>query len=103
MAYTEIPAIARFHATKIRSGEIRHLETFFDAVERCLHEGDGEAVTLVVVGLLEDLPNSGFTDLDPGEWLPYLRPTSRRAWQAVEEFWNGDVGAIARFSLQPTS
>ncbi len=99
----ETAAVARFLATKIRSGEIGHFETFFDAVERCLHEGDGKAVTLVVVGLLEDLQNSGFTDLDPGELLPFLRPTSRRAWQAVEAFWNGNVGAIARFSVKQSS
>ncbi len=103
LAYMEMAAIARFLATKIWSGDIGHFETFFDAVERCLHEGVGEAVTLVVVGLLEDLQNSGFADLDPGELLPYLRPTSRRAWQAVEEFWNGDARAIARFSAQQST
>ena len=100
LSYLEMAAVARFLAGKMRSGDTGRFGTFFDSVERCLHEGDGEAVTLVMAGLLEDLQNSNVTELDNEVWVTYLRPTTRRAWQAVEDFWNGDVGAISRFSVQ---
>ncbi len=100
LPYIGMAAVARFLATKVRSGDTSMFEVFFDAVERCLHEGDDEAVNLVVVGLLEDLQNSNVTELDNEVWEPYLRPTTRGAWRAVEDFWNGDVGAISRWSMQ---
>lgn len=64
-----------------------------------MHEGTDEAVTLVMVGLLEDLQNSNITGMAPVVWVAFLGPTTRRAWKAVEDFWNGDVNAIARFSV----
>ncbi len=51
-----------------------------------------------MVGLLEDLQNSNITELDLKVWVRYLRPTTRRAWQAIEYFWNEDVDTISRFS-----
>ena len=99
LAYSEMSAIARFLADKLRSGETERLAAFFRSVERCLLEGDHRAVELVVVGLLEDLQNSNVTQLDDyPAWVPFLGPQSRRAWQAVEDFWSGDVGAISRFA-----
>jgi hypothetical protein len=100
LSYLEVAAVARFLADKVRAGDVAHFDAFFDAVERCLHEGNEEAVTLVMVGLLEDMQNSNVTGLDNDVWVPYLRPTTRGAWQAVENFWNGDVNAISRFDVQ---
>lgn len=98
LSYLEMSAITRFLADKLRSGDTANFEAFFKGVERCLHEGTDEAVTLVIVGLLEDLQNSNITNVEKGVWLPFLEPTTRRAWQAVVDFWNGDLGAISRFS-----
>ena len=64
LSYLEMAAVARFLANKVRSGDIGSFEAFFETVERCLHEGDDEAVELVMVGLLEDLQNSNLTELD---------------------------------------
>ena len=100
LPYLEMAAVALFLAGKLRTGDSTNLDAFFDSVERCLHEGDDEAVTLVMVGLLEDLQNSNITELDNEVWVPYLEPTTRRAWQAVEDFWNRDVDAISSFSVQ---
>ena len=47
--------MTRFLAEKLRSGDTAEFGPFFEAVERCLHEGTDEAITLVMVGLLEDL------------------------------------------------
>jgi hypothetical protein len=93
-------AITRFLADKLRSGDTEMFEQFFATVERCLHDGNDEAVELVMVGLLEDLQNSNITHMDMNVWVPFLSPTTRRAWKAVEDFWNGDVNAISRFSVR---
>jgi hypothetical protein len=103
LSYLEMAAVARFLAAKVRSGETGRFGPFFEAVERCLHDGDDEAVTLVMVGLLEDLQNSNITELDNEVWVPYLSPTTRRAWQAVEDFLSGDVGATSSFSVQQSN
>jgi hypothetical protein len=43
------------------SGDTDSFGALFSPVERCLLEGDDEAVNLVVVGLLEELQNSNIT------------------------------------------
>jgi hypothetical protein len=92
----------RFLAEKLRTGDIARFPAFFQAVERCLHDGDERAVQLVVVGLLEDLQNGSITALeDHSVWFPFLGPNSRRAWQAVEAFWKGDADALRPYSAQP--
>ena len=94
--------MARFLADKLRRGDTGSFPTFFATVERCLLEGDEDAVALVMVGLLEDLQNAGITDIhDHSVWTTYLGPTTLRAWQAVEAFWRGDVNAIEEFSAWP--
>src|ERR671924_60112 len=57
LPYLEMAEICRFLGDRGRSGDTTRFESFFVAVERCLLEGDQEAVELVV-GLLEDLQNS---------------------------------------------
>ncbi len=102
LSYLEMAAIARFLAGKFRRGETDSFREFFSAVERCLLEGNDEAVTLVMVGLLEDLQNSNVTDIeDYTVWAPYQGPTTLRAWNAVEAFWNGEVNALSSFEPRP--
>jgi hypothetical protein len=99
LPYLEMAAITLFLADRVRSDETEHFPAFFAAVERCLLEGTREAIELVVVGLLEDLQNRNITKLENGVWQPFLGPTTRRAWRAVEDFWNGDTEALGRFAV----
>ena len=99
LSYLEMSAITRFLAERLRAGDTERFYAFFQAVERCLVEGDVDAISLVTVGLMEDLQNRNITEIDSEVWLPFLGPTSREAWQAVEDFWSGDALAIQRFSL----
>jgi hypothetical protein len=70
----------------------------FAAVERCLVEGDRDAVDLLVVGLIEALQNTKITHVEnQALWLDHLQPTTARAWSAVEAFWGGDLNAIDAF------
>jgi hypothetical protein len=102
LTYLEMSAVARFLADELRSGQTDRFPAFFDAVETCLLEGTHEAAELVTVGLLEDLQNGNITGLDDySVWVPFLGPTSQRAWQAVEDFWNGiDPDALKWFTAR---
>ena len=99
--YLEMADIARFLAGSLQAGDADRFGAFFEALERCLVEGSEDAVGLGV-SLLEDLQNSAITTIDDASvWQPFLGASSRRAWRAVESFWNGDLTAIAYFQAQP--
>jgi hypothetical protein len=72
LSYLEMAAVVRFLAEKLRTGDIARFPAFFQAVERCLHDGDERAVQLVVVGLLEDLQNGSITARGPLCVVPFL-------------------------------
>lgn len=98
LRYAEMGAVARFLGGQLAAGNTERFAGLFGAVERCLLEGDDEAVRLVVVGLIEDLQNRSLTGIeDTTLWLRYLSPTTARAWKAVEAFWAGDTEAISDF------
>lgn len=94
LLYAEMTTTAYFLADRLRAGETSRVATFFKTVERCLLEGDGPAIELIVVGLLEDVQNQNITRLDMDAWLPYLGPTTFRAWKAVKAFWGGSAQAL---------
>lgn len=88
LRYPEMSHVARFLAERLRAGETDRFPRFFAAVERCLVEGDHDAVGLVTVGLLEFLQNGNVTGFDDySVWEAYLGPKSRQAWRDVEDFW----------------
>jgi predicted RNase H-like HicB family nuclease len=103
LRYFDMATVAEYLGERLRAGETDSFASLFQAVERCLLEGSPEAVELVVVGLLEDLQNSNVTKVeDDSRWHRFLGPVTRRAWQAVDDFWQGDVGAISRFEVRPS-
>jgi hypothetical protein len=88
LKHPEMSHVARFLAERLRAGETDRLPLFFAAVERCLVEGNHDAVSLVTVGLIEDLQNGNVTGFDDySVWASYLGPKSQQAWQSVEDFW----------------
>jgi hypothetical protein len=98
LTYLEISAAVRQMAAWLREGKTGCLPPIFGVAERCLLEGDEDAVVLILVGLFEDLQNSGMTDLPTFEvWEPFLGPLSARGWKAVADFWDGDARAIDSF------
>jgi hypothetical protein len=64
----------------------------FDAAERLHVEGDSFVKEAATIGLLEGLQNAaGHAGLDPGAFVPYLRPESARWWAELNGFWAGDL------------
>ena len=94
LPYLQMGAIARYLGERLRRRETGCFASLFEAVEGCIIRGDEVTRNLVIVGLLEDLQNSGVTGVtDLSRWRPYLGPTTTRAWDALERLWNGDANA----------
>jgi hypothetical protein len=98
LQYIELGAVATYLGERLRAGETAAFPSFFEAVERCWKDGSPDAVELVLVGLIEALQKPNITTVaDESSWDQFLSPVTRRGWQAVNDFWAGDTGAIARF------
>ncbi|MFZ5721927.1 MAG: DUF7674 family protein [Pseudomonadota bacterium] len=69
-------------------GQTSRFDAVFEVVERWHVQGDRYVREAATIGLLEDLQNlSLHTSTEPNEFLPWLRPASRRFWEKVEAFW----------------
>lgn len=98
LTYLEISAAVRQMVAWVREGKTGYLAPIFGAAERCLLDGDHDAVLLILVALFEDLQNSNITGLPTfAVWEPYLGPVSARAWKAVADFRDGHARAIDDF------
>ena len=94
------PAMAEFAGYLIDSYEARDTAFFaavFQVVERLLTGGDEELVTLMTVGLFEDLQGiAGDRDFDPDVFKQWLGERSAIAWADVNAF--GDE--LARWQMR---
>ncbi len=69
-------------------GDTTRFDAVFDVVERWHIEGDAYVREAAYIGLLEDLQNTGLHQTTrPEDFLPWLRPVSRRWWDKVDAFW----------------
>jgi hypothetical protein len=97
LTYLEIATIVRWLAAQVKGQDESCFPAIFQAAERCLAEGTTDARTLIAVGLFEDLQNDNLTGgVEWAVWERHLAPLSRAAWDAVAEFWAGDVAAPTR-------
>jgi hypothetical protein len=97
LTYLEVASVVRWLAARAKQEDESCFPAIFRAAERCLEEGTSDARTLITVGLFEDLQNDNMTGgVDSGVWVRHLGPLSRTAWDAVAEYWAGDVSALGR-------
>jgi hypothetical protein len=74
---------------QLEAGATNRFEAVFDVVERWHVEGDDYVREAATVGLLEDLQNASLhTATSPDDFVPWLRPETRRWWQKVDAFWS---------------
>jgi hypothetical protein len=97
LTYSEISAVVRWLAARVKQAGDACMPAIFDVAERCLRDGTGQTRTLITVGLFEDLQNDNLTDgLSWDTWERHLGPLSRSAWNAIAAFWQGDITALPR-------
>jgi hypothetical protein len=86
------------HMVDLRlDGATGEFPAVFRVIERFLVEGNKDVKNLGLIGYLEGMQMGTVTSksLDPdAEFLPYLLPVSRRWWDRLNRFWEGDTSAL---------
>lgn len=92
---------------QLERGETGAFGKVFDVIERWHVEGDVYVSEAATIGLLEGLQNRlGGNDrrkvvngVRASDFEPYLRPETRRWWDKLYRYWEGDIAAL-RFDTQ---
>lgn len=87
--------LAREIAQDLRTGNTGQLPQAFEFIEKIHLEGDPHVREAATVGLLENIQNVMLAD-NTGLHLahPFLGPVSKKWWDKVIIFWNGDMNAL---------
>jgi len=87
--YLACADLARHLIAQLGKGDTGRFDEVFDVVEAWHLKGDAYVRQAAAIGLLEDLQNTNLhKSTQPAEFLPWLRPESRRWWDKVEAFWD---------------
>ena len=88
LLYIDVAEFVRHLSRLVEAGEVSELPAIAELIERLHVDGDQFVRELATVGFLESLhPESPF--------VAWLLPESRRWWDRLERFWNGDVDALS--------
>ncbi|RYG71029.1 hypothetical protein EON80_06045 [bacterium] len=88
--YNDIGEFAHYVVDGYEKGETAEFDAIFQVIERLIIEGNDETQGVAIVGFLEDVQNiSSHREFGESVFVPYLRPKSREAWNALTTFWEG--------------
>ncbi len=100
--YIVLGNLARHILARLQTNNLAGLDGVFDVIERWHIDGDAYVKEAATVGLLEGLQND-LSHLE-AEWKegdgptpivePWLRPESRKWWDKLNRFWEGDPTAL---------
>ena len=94
--YWALADLADHVMSQYRAGETAEFDAVFAVVERWHQEGDKNVKEAATIGFLEGLQNaSGNNGLDPDVFVPWLGPESKKWWDKLNRFWDGDPTALA--------
>lgn len=93
--YLALSALAEHLLHRLRNNDTNGFDRVFAVVERWHTEGDAYVSEAASIGLLEALQNlsggSGRRSIHIEQWLG---PESRRWWDKLDRFWEGDGKAL---------
>lgn len=94
--YIALAGLARHLVERLRSGATEELPAVFQVVERWHSEGDGYVREAVTIGLLEDIQNiAKNAEINPAVFEQWLLPNSKKWWDKLSRFWDGDGWALS--------
>ncbi|MBA4749785.1 MAG: hypothetical protein H2057_04100 [Alphaproteobacteria bacterium] len=71
-------------------GQLEHFSAVGELIETFHNEGDTYVQEVAIIGLLEGIQNVWMNaGVDPDNFAVYLRPQSKKAWQQLNDFWQG--------------
>ena len=90
--YLALADLARHLVGKLEKQDTATFGAVFAVVEDWHLRGDAYVREAAAIGLLEDLQNTNLhRGTQPSDFIPWLRPESRRWWDKVERFWSDGV------------
>jgi hypothetical protein len=93
--YFALSALADHLIAQFKSGSIDEFPAVFQVIERWHCEGEHYVREAATVGLLEDIMLGSYgEEIDPVVFEQWLLPESRRWWDKVIRFWDGDAHAL---------
>ncbi|MFC5325870.1 DUF7674 family protein [Bradyrhizobium oligotrophicum] len=89
--YLALQDLAHHLVEQLHAGETKHFEVVFDVVERWHCEGDQYVKEAATIGLLEGIQNVSLNrGIDPRRFEFWLKSESKRWWETLNRFWNGE-------------
>jgi hypothetical protein len=83
--------LARHLVEQLDAGATQNFEAVFAVVERWYCEGDSYTKEAATIGLLEGIQNVSLNrGIDPRRFEFWLKPESKRRWDELNRFWNGE-------------
>ena len=93
--YVALSSLARHLLACLEAGDTAAFPRIFAVVEQWHTAGDAYVKEAASIGLLEDLQNlSGGSGVRPVTVEQWLGPESRRWWNKLERYWEGDSRAL---------
>lgn len=93
--YLALADLARHLIGRLERGDTIVFDAVFDVVERWDVHGDSYVKEAASIGLLEDLQNGNLHHrTHPSDFQSWLRPESKRWWDKLNRFWEGDGAAL---------
>ena len=100
--YIALGELAEHLIERQQRGDTQGFDELFDVVERWHTEGDSYVSEAASIGFLESLQNLlGGNDrhkdvrgVRASDFEPYLGPETRRWWEKLYRFWEGDTDAL---------
>lgn len=87
--YTHAGVLANHLLERHRAGDERALASAGAFIEMLHVEGDSYVQNLGTIGFLEGIQNHWAGALAAEEFKPYLGPVSTKAWEDLNDFWDG--------------
>lgn len=90
LPYPAIAELGHELISMVLAGRARPVRRLFQAIERCLVDGDPDARNLLLAGMFEAMQNDAYARMDPPDELNrWLGPVSLQAWADLIEGWTG--------------
>ncbi|MBH0239022.1 DUF7674 family protein [Methylobrevis albus] len=94
--YVALGSLARHILECLEAGSSERLDAIFAVVERWHVDGDHFVREAATIGLLETLQNhTAESEVTLAAVKSRLGPESRRWWDKLDRFWQGDAHALA--------
>lgn len=89
--YLALGDLAHHLVEQLDAGATQNFEAVFDVIERWHRHGEPYVKEAATIGLLEGIQNVSLKrGINPRRFEFWLKPESKRWWDKLNRFWNGE-------------